>query len=142
MQRLRDKLRKFLPSELPEGISHMCDICQKDYSTKQVKPCEEEEVAIQLPCKHFFGEACINTWFETCKTHKNKITCPMCRKVLIEPLSSSLGGARSEAIYQALAHFEASAGPGSLPPGLPPHVLEQVLRMYREGRGFEEPSDD
>ncbi|KAF2737609.1 hypothetical protein EJ04DRAFT_104216 [Polyplosphaeria fusca] len=89
MQALRDKLRHFLPNELPEDASAMCDICQKDYSTRHVNPCEEEEVAIQLPCKHVFGEHCINTWFETCKTHKNKITCPMCRKVLIEPMRST-----------------------------------------------------
>jgi hypothetical protein len=24
--------------------------------------------------------------FDTCVTHKNKVTCPMCRKQLIEPL--------------------------------------------------------
>ncbi|KAF1997911.1 hypothetical protein P154DRAFT_269971 [Amniculicola lignicola CBS 123094] len=84
MQELRDKLRHFLPSELPGDVEPTCDICSKDYSTKHVQPTEDEEVAIQLPCKHVFGEHCINTWFETCTKHKNKITCPMCRKLLIE----------------------------------------------------------
>ncbi|KAL5395886.1 hypothetical protein PMIN02_003626 [Paraphaeosphaeria minitans] len=85
LRELREKLRHLLPAELPEGIDAMCDICQKDYSTKHVDPSEDNEVAIQLPCKHVFGEHCIHTWFDTCKKHKNKITCPMCRKVLIEP---------------------------------------------------------
>ncbi|KAF2447227.1 hypothetical protein P171DRAFT_248057 [Karstenula rhodostoma CBS 690.94] len=87
LRELREKLRHLLPAELPEGIDALCNICQKDYSTKHVDPSEDTEVAIQLPCKHVFGEHCINTWFDTCKKHKNKITCPMCRKVLIEPRS-------------------------------------------------------
>lgn len=88
MTNLRQKLRHYSPSELPEGTSPVCDICQKDYATENVEdPSEEEESAIQLPCRHIFGEHCINTWFETCRTHKNKITCPMCRTVLIEPVS-------------------------------------------------------
>lgn len=86
MQILKDKLRHFLPTELPEDASTSCNICQKDFSTKHCLPTDEEEVAIQLPCKHIFGEYCINTWFDTCKAHKNKITCPMCRKLLIEPV--------------------------------------------------------
>lgn len=89
MKDLKNKLRHLLPSELPEGSSTCCDICQKDYSTKHCDATEENEVAIQLPCKHIFGEHCINTWFETCKTHKNKITCPMCRTLLVDPLRSS-----------------------------------------------------
>jgi hypothetical protein len=62
LRELREKLRHLLPAELPEGIDAMCDICQKDYSTKHVDPSEDNEVAIQLPCKHVFGEHCINTW--------------------------------------------------------------------------------
>ncbi|OCK79757.1 hypothetical protein K432DRAFT_405293 [Lepidopterella palustris CBS 459.81] len=85
MKKLREELKHLLPSELPDGTSHMCDICQKDYSHTHVKPTDEEEIAIQLPCKHVFGEHCINTWFETCQTQKHKITCPMCRKVLAAP---------------------------------------------------------
>lgn len=85
LRELRERLRHLLPAELPAGIDATCDICQKDYSSKHVDPSEDTEVAIQLPCKHVFGEHCINTWFDTCKKHKNKITCPMCRGVLIEP---------------------------------------------------------
>lgn len=95
MQNLKDKLRRLLPRELPEDASTMCDICQKDYSSAPVEPSEEAEVAIMLPCKHIFGEHCINTWFDTCKTHKNKITCPMCRKLLIEPLRPGLEALQS-----------------------------------------------
>lgn len=62
LQKLRDKLRHFLPNELPEGTDTVCDICQKDFAVKYVIPSEDEEVAIQLPCKHYFGEHCINTW--------------------------------------------------------------------------------
>jgi hypothetical protein len=62
MQALKDKLRHLLPSELPNDASTMCDICQKDYSASHIDPSEEAEVAIMLPCKHIFGEHCINTW--------------------------------------------------------------------------------
>jgi hypothetical protein len=62
LREFREKLRHLLPAELPEGIDAMCDICQKDYSIKHVDPSEDNEVAIQLPCKHVFGEHCINTW--------------------------------------------------------------------------------
>ena len=85
MKALNDKLRHLLPNQLPEGSSADCDICQKAYSAKNCDPTEDNEMAIQLPCKHIFGEHCINTWFETCKKHKNKITCPMCRKLLVDP---------------------------------------------------------
>ncbi|KAF2131013.1 hypothetical protein P153DRAFT_355803 [Dothidotthia symphoricarpi CBS 119687] len=89
IQDLKDKLPRRLPSELPEGASCACDICQKDYSSTYVQPSEEDEIAIQLPCGHSFGEFCIFQWFDTCKTHKNKVTCPMCRKLLIEPVRYS-----------------------------------------------------
>ena len=105
MQNLRDKLRHLLPPELPEDISPVCDICQKDYSTEYVDASEEKEVAIKLPCKHIFGEHCINTWFETCRTHKNKITCPMCRSVLVEPVSRDLLYG-SRAFSEALSSME------------------------------------
>ena len=62
LRELREKLRHLLRAELPEGIDAICDICQKDYSTKHVDPSEDNEVAVQLPCKHVFGEHCINTW--------------------------------------------------------------------------------
>ncbi|KAL6710714.1 Ubiquitin-protein ligase [Coniothyrium glycines] len=86
IQELKARLPRRLPSELSEETSKACDICQKDYSTVHVKAIEEEEIAIELPCGHVFGEFCIFEWFDTCKTHKNKVTCPMCRKQLIEPM--------------------------------------------------------
>jgi hypothetical protein len=103
IQELKDNLMRRLPSELPDETSKACDICQKDYSAIHVQPGEEEEIAIELSCGHVFGEFCIFQWvsfereyssrrilltldqFDTCKTHKNKVTCPMCRKQLIEP---------------------------------------------------------
>jgi len=102
LQELKDGLTRRLPSELPEEASKACDICQKDYSTTRVAPTEEEEIAIVLSCGHSFGEFCMFEWvselwgekcvdcllnpvqFDTCRRHKNKVTCPMCRKQLIE----------------------------------------------------------
>lgn len=117
MQILRDKLRHYLPKELPEGIDATCDICQKDYSEKHVDPSEEEEIAIQLPCKHVFGEHCINTWFETCKKDKHKITCPMCRKLLIEPVPRG-GGLSSRALLEGLQRFRRHEMGLQLPEGV------------------------
>jgi hypothetical protein len=105
IQALKDKLRHFLPSQLPEGSSTCCDICSKDYSAKHCMPTEEDEVAIQLPCKHVFGEFCFNTWLDTCTKHKNKLTCPMCRKVLVEPIR----GPPSGGIPAMMALFSSSA---------------------------------
>ncbi|PVI05994.1 hypothetical protein DM02DRAFT_650285 [Periconia macrospinosa] len=85
IQQLKDRLIRYVRSELEEGTSTACDICQKDYSKTLVQPSEDAEVAVKLPCKHVFGEHCMHTWFDTCKTHKNKVTCPMCRTLLIQP---------------------------------------------------------
>ncbi|KAH7398920.1 hypothetical protein DE146DRAFT_512056 [Phaeosphaeria sp. MPI-PUGE-AT-0046c] len=112
---LKHNLPRRLPSELVNGTSSMCDICAKDYSSAHVKASEEQEIAIELPCGHCFGEFCIFEWFDTCKKHKNKITCPMCRKQLIEPsaspsryhhalLMSSM--ARGEAAFQEMLASE------------------------------------
>jgi hypothetical protein len=62
VQDLKGKLPRRLPSQLPEGTSHTCDICAKDYSSTCVQPCEETEIAVELPCGHFFGEFCIFEW--------------------------------------------------------------------------------
>lgn len=62
IQELKDKLPRHLPSDLPKDMSTTCDICSKDYSSTHVKPVEEEEVAIELPCGHYFGEFCIFEW--------------------------------------------------------------------------------
>jgi hypothetical protein len=62
IQELKDKLPRRLPSELPEGTSNTCDICSKDYSSTHVQPCESDEIAVQLPCGHCFGEFCIFEW--------------------------------------------------------------------------------
>lgn len=88
LQQLTASLPRLLRGDLPDDTSPTCDICAKDYSTVSVPPSEEEEVAVKLPCGHCFGESCITEWFDTCKKHKNKVTCPMCRKQLIEPPQS------------------------------------------------------
>ncbi|KAF2036341.1 hypothetical protein EK21DRAFT_84036 [Setomelanomma holmii] len=85
LEDLKAKLSRQIAGDIPSDASAACDICAKDYSSTHVKPCEEEEVAIELACGHRFGEFCIFQWFDTCVKHKNKVTCPMCRKQLIEP---------------------------------------------------------
>lgn len=64
----------------------MCDICQKDYSAKHVDPSEDDEVAIQLPCMHIFGEHCINTWVSRMSLSRLHMICVllenMCRRIL------------------------------------------------------------
>jgi len=62
IQALKDKLPRRLLSQLPEGTSPTCDICAKDYSSTSVQACEEAEIAIELPCGHYFGEFCIFEW--------------------------------------------------------------------------------
>ncbi|KAI8934739.1 hypothetical protein NX059_008427 [Plenodomus lindquistii] len=107
IQALKEKLPRRLPSELSDNTSKACDICSKDYSLTEVKPSEDAEIAVELPCGHCFGESCINTWFDTCRTHKNKVTCPMCRKQLIElpRPPPRLDAARySTAVLHALQH--------------------------------------
>jgi hypothetical protein len=113
MQMLKDKLVRLLPSQLADDASTCCDICQKDYSQKQCIPSEAEEMAVLLPCHHAFGEWCINEWFSTCRKHKNKITCPMCRVLLVEPLPS-------RGYYSPLSHVSG---------------FMAALARTREGRG-------
>jgi hypothetical protein len=62
IQELKGKLPRRLPSQLAEGVSNTCDICAKDYSSTHVQPCEADEVAVELPCGHVFGEFCIFEW--------------------------------------------------------------------------------
>ncbi|KAH7075582.1 hypothetical protein BKA63DRAFT_301027 [Paraphoma chrysanthemicola] len=86
IQTLKEKLPRQVLGEILVDASTACDICAKDYSSIRVQPSEDEEVAVELPCGHRFGEFCIFQWFDTCIKYKNKVTCPMCRKQLIEPL--------------------------------------------------------
>jgi hypothetical protein len=62
IQELKTTLPKFVASELPKETSPTCDICSKDYAATHVQPSEEEEIAVQLPCGHSFGEFCIFQW--------------------------------------------------------------------------------
>jgi hypothetical protein len=84
-QTIAGDLKLILRNELPDESSMTCDICNKNYSSLDVNPSSDKEVAIQLPCGHIFGQYCTNEWFETCRMLGNKVTCPMCRKVLVEP---------------------------------------------------------
>jgi len=108
IQELKGKLPRRLAGELAEATDKTCDICAKDYSNTAVTPSEDAEVALELPCGHFFGEFCIQHWFDTCKAQKNKVTCPMCRKQLLEPCPPPPRPMRNEtsryhhALYQTL----------------------------------------
>lgn len=114
LQILRASLPKFLLGELPKDTSATCDICAKDYSATHVQPSEEEEIALKLPCGHTFGEFCIAQWFDTCKTHKNKVTCPMCRKQLIEPQRAPCTTDRFDAtMFSPTIFMHAARGPQS-----------------------------
>ncbi|KAF3047973.1 hypothetical protein E8E12_003315 [Didymella heteroderae] len=101
IKKFKGGLDRYTLQELPDVTSPTCDICAKDYSATSVQPSEDEEIAIMLPCGHVFGEFCIDQWFETCKTHKNKITCPMCRKQLVEPPPSPYARVSSSQIQRA-----------------------------------------
>lgn len=59
---LKHKLPRRLPTELADGTSNMCDICAKEYSSMHVRASEDNEIAIELPCGHCFGEFCIFEW--------------------------------------------------------------------------------
>jgi len=85
IQDLKRTLPNLLPSELPAGTSTTCDICIKEYHIYHVLADENQETAIALPCGHYFGEWCIFQWFDTCEKFKNKVTCPMCRMLLVDP---------------------------------------------------------
>ncbi|KAF2829784.1 hypothetical protein CC86DRAFT_379298 [Ophiobolus disseminans] len=62
IEELRSQVKRLLPTNLPEKTCIVCDICAKDYSLVDVYPSEEGEIAIQLPCGHYFGEWCIFEW--------------------------------------------------------------------------------
>lgn len=55
-------LPRHLPVNLPEGKDPICDICQKDYSNEYVQSSNEQEIAVELPCGHCFGEFCLGHW--------------------------------------------------------------------------------
>ncbi|KAH6618907.1 hypothetical protein C7974DRAFT_39272 [Boeremia exigua] len=106
---LKANMPKFLLGNLPQDVSPTCDICAKDYAANHVHPSEEEEIALKLPCGHIFGEFCIGQWFDTCKTHKNKVTCPMCRKQLIESPRSPFSTDRLDAtMFNSTVYLQAA----------------------------------
>jgi hypothetical protein len=65
IQELKNRLSRRLLSELPEKASRECDICAKEYSSTHVQPAEEQEVAVELSCGHYFGEFCLFEWVGT-----------------------------------------------------------------------------
>ncbi|KAF2499474.1 hypothetical protein BU16DRAFT_272949 [Lophium mytilinum] len=115
-------LKKMVLSELPEGADTECEICVKEYSLKLVTPCEDEEIAVELPCKHVFGEDCLNNWCNTCKVEKRSITCPKCRKTLVEPPPRFLSRARLPIRYG---------------PGPPPSTAAGWIRYLDGGENVE-----
>ncbi|KAJ8113206.1 hypothetical protein OPT61_g4608 [Boeremia exigua] len=132
LQALKASLPKLLPGDLNEETSPACDICAKDYSATHVQPSEEEEVALKLPCGHTFGEFCISQWFDTCKTHKNKVTCPMCRKQLIEPERLPCATDRFDAtMFNPTMYMHAARGSQSFRELLA-NELQAQLKLYAQ----------
>lgn len=62
VEELKSKLPRKVLSELPAETSTDCDVCSKTYSALTVSPTEEQEIAVQLPCGHYFGEFCLLQW--------------------------------------------------------------------------------
>jgi hypothetical protein len=75
---LKAKLPRILLRDLPEGASSTCDICDKEYSWRQVSPSEDAEIAVELMCGHRFGEWCISQWVRLSVFHL-----PDCGEMLI-----------------------------------------------------------
>lgn len=59
---MKARLPRYLPINLPEEKDRSCDICQKEYANEYVQPSDEQEIAVELPCGHYFGEFCLGHW--------------------------------------------------------------------------------
>ena len=66
LKKFKESLDRYTLSDLPAVTSPTCDICAKDYSATNVRPSEDEEIAVMLTCGHVFGEFCLDQWVRRC----------------------------------------------------------------------------